>query len=354
MKVLNSLLKENFVYLTLLLKYKNLNIEFDNLYTISIEILNLLGQIGQNKLNIYQKLQKLRFMELKFQSLRISGREIDYSEADTLLDEMEKIQNDPALSNYITELDISSTQINRAFIKFCVCDFYLAEEYALTAVDILEKYTSKIQKNNNTSKKNENEEKYIKKLIQIQEFLAELYDLKKDYPNALSSYEKCYYLYIGRYGINHPLIAPIKKKKELFEKKVEGMKMESNKLRKENDFITSFKGGKIYNSKGKTDTFSFMIPVTKIVEPLLVSIYALPNATYVETNSDYYNYDLFLKNIYFDKAKLFKYIGITEGNENYMLYTDEALNILLEKIEVIDNKYINFNDPSLYNICINC
>ena len=354
MKVLNSLLKENFVYLTLLLKYKNFNIEFDNLYTISIEILNLLGQIGQNKISVYQKLQKLRFMELKFQSLRLSGREIDYSEADALLDEMEKIQCDPVLSNHITELDISSIQINRAFVKFCVCDFYLAEEYALTAVDILEKYTSKIQKNNNNSKKYENEEKYIKKLIQVQEFLAELYDLKKDYPNALSSYEKCYYLYIGRYGINHPLIAPIKKKKELFEKKVEGMKIESNRLRKENDFITSFKGGKIYNSKGKTDTFSFMIPVTKIVEPLLVSIYALPNTTYVENNSDYYTYDLFLKNIYFDKTKLFKYLGINDGNENYMLYTDDALNILLEKIEVIDNKYINFTDPSLFNVCINC
>ncbi len=354
MKVLNSLLKENFVYLTLLLKYKNFNIEFDNLYTISIEILNLLGQIGQNKISVYQKLQKLRFMELKFQSLRLSGREIDYSEADALLDEMEKIQCDPVLSNHITELDISSIQINRAFVKFCVCDFYLAEEYALTAVDILEKYTSKIQKNNNTSKKYENEEKYIKKLIQVQEFLAELYDLKKDYPNALSSYEKCYYLYIGRYGINHPLIAPIKKKKELFEKKVEGMRIESTRLRKENDFITSFKGGKIYNSKGKTDTFSFMIPVTKIVEPLLVSIYALPNTTYVENNSDYYTYDLFLKNIYFDKTKLFKYLGINDGNENYMLYTDDALNILLEKIEVIDNKYINFTDPSLFNVCINC
>ena len=37
MKVLNSLLKENFVYLTLLLRYKNFNIEFDNLYTISIK-----------------------------------------------------------------------------------------------------------------------------------------------------------------------------------------------------------------------------------------------------------------------------------------------------------------------------
>ena len=354
MKVLNSLLKENFVYLTLLLKYKNFNIEFDNLYTISIEILNLLGQISLNKISVYQKLQKLRFMELKFQSLRLSGREIDYSEADALLDEMEKIQCDPVLSSHITELDISSIQINRAFVKFCICDFYLAEEYALTAVDILEKYTSKIQKNNNTSKKYENEEKYIKKLIQVQEFLAELYDLKKDYPNALSSYEKCYYLYIGRYGINHPLIAPIKKKKELFEKKVEGMRIESNRLRKENDFITSFKGGKIYNSKGKTDTFSFMIPVTKIVEPLLVSIYALPNTTYVENNSDYYTYDLFLKNIYFDKTKLFKYLGINDGNENYMLYTDDALNILLEKIEVIDNKYINFTDPSLFNVCINC
>ena len=64
MKVLNSLLKENFVYLTLLLRYKNFNIEFDNLYTISIEILNLLGQIGQSKINLYQKLQRLKFMEL--------------------------------------------------------------------------------------------------------------------------------------------------------------------------------------------------------------------------------------------------------------------------------------------------
>ena len=43
MKVLNSLLKENFIYLTLLLSYKKYNIELDNLYTISMEILNLLG-----------------------------------------------------------------------------------------------------------------------------------------------------------------------------------------------------------------------------------------------------------------------------------------------------------------------
>ena len=353
MKVLNSLLKENFAYLTLLLRYKNFNIEFDNLYTISIEILNLLGQIGQSKINVYQKLQRLKFMELKYQSLRIGGREIDFSEADALLDEIEKLQYDPSLSNYLTELDISTTKLNRAFIKFCICDFYLAKEYALNTLEILDQFNSL---KNKKLKNNEDQEKYIKKLTQAHEFLAELYDLQKDYENALSSYEKCYYLYIGRYGINHQLIAPIKKKKELYEKKVQNMKFETSKIQKENDFITKLKEGKIVNSKGRAETFSFMIPITKIVEPLLVSIYALPESMYIDNNDELFSHDLFLKNLYFDKTKLFSYLGFMEGtpNENYLLYTDEALNIILEKIVVIDNKYIDFTDPLLFKICINC
>ena len=353
MKVLNSLLKENFTYLTLLLRYKNFNIEFDNLYTISIEILNLLGQIGQSKINVYQKLQRLKFMELKYQSLRIGGREIDFSEADALLDEIEKLQYDPSLSNYLTELDISTTKLNRAFIKFCICDFYLAKEYALNTLEILDQFNPL---KNKKLKNNEDQEKYIKKLTQAHEFLAELYDLQKDYENALSSYEKCYYLYIGRYGINHPLIAPIKKKKELYEKKVQNMKFETSKVQKENDFITKLKEGKIVNSKGRAETFSFMIPITKIVEPLLVSIYALPESMYIDNNDELFSHDLFLKNLYFDKTKLFSYLGFIEGtpNENYLLYTDEALNIILEKIVVIDNKYIDFTDPLLFKICINC
>ena len=356
MKVLNSLLKENFTYLTLLLRYKNFNIEFDNLYTISIEILNLLGQIGQSKINVYQKLQRLKFMELKYQSLRIGGREIDFSEADALLDEIEKLQYDPSLSNYLTELDISTTKLNRAFIKFCICDFYLAKEYALNSLEILDQFNPLGIQKNKKMKNNEDQEKYIKKLTQTHEFLAELYDLQKDYENALSSYEKCYYLYIGRYGINHPLIAPIKKKKELYEKKVQNMKFETSKIQKENDFITKLKEGKIVNSKGRAETFSFMIPITKIVEPLLVSIYALPESMYIDNNDELFSHDLFLKNLYFDKTKLFSYLGFMEGtpNENYLLYTDEALNIILEKIVVIDNKYIDFTDPLLFKICINC
>ena len=356
MKVLNSLLKENFMYLTLLLRYKNFNIEFDNLYMISIEILNLLGQIGQSKINVYQKLQRLKFMELKYQSLRISGREIDFSEADALLDEMEKLQYDSSLSNYLTDLDISSIKLNRAFIKFCICDFYLAKEYALNSLEILYQFNPLGIQKNKKMKNNEDQEKYIKKLTQTHEFLAELYDLQKDYENALSSYEKCYYLYIGRYGFNHPLIAPIKKKKELYEKKVHIMKTQTSKVQKDNEFITKLKEGKIVNSKGRAETFSFMIPVTKIVEPLLVSIYALPETLYIDNNNELYSHDLFLKNLYFDKTKLFSYLGFMNGtqNENYLLYTDEALNIILEKIVVIDNKYIDFTDPSLFNICINC
>ena len=175
MKVLNSLLKENFKYLTVLLSYKKFNIEFDNLYTFSIEILNLLGQLGQSKINVYQKLQKLKFMELKFQSLRISGREIDYSKAEQILNEMEKLQYEQSLNNYLTDLDFTSVKLNRAFIKFCTCEFEIAKEYALNALEILDQFDP-LQNKKNKKIINEDKDKYIKKLTQIHEFLAELYD----------------------------------------------------------------------------------------------------------------------------------------------------------------------------------
>ena len=358
MKVLNSLLKENYLYLTMLLRYRNFRIEFDTLYFISIDILNLLGLIDQNKINIYQKLQKLKFMDLKIKSLRISGRPIDFSDADALLTEMENIQYDSSLRNYITDLEISNVKLNRALIKFCIGDFELAKEYALTTLEILDKFNPlKNQKNKIVKKNSEDEEKYIKKLSQAHEFLAELYDLEKDYKNALSNYEKCYYINIGRYGLNHPLITPIKKKKEIFEQKVYAMNMENmenNRIEYEDEFITKLKAGKIVSSKGQTPTFSFVIPVTKIVEPLLISIYALPE--YIDNKNDFYSHDLFLKSIYFDKTRLFNYLGFMDGtqNDNYLLYTDESLNIILQNITLIDNKYISFNDSKLYNICINC
>ena len=346
MKVLNSLIKEDFIYLFQLLKFNQFKYEFDALYVFAIKILNLLGEISNSKINLYQKIQKLKFMELKFQSLRINGTDKDFSEADNLLDEMEEILYDQSMKDYITLLDILTLNLNRAYIKFNIYEIENAKQYALNAEEVI------VKGNENFKNNKLDEDKCQKKLAQVHEFLAELYDLQKDYEKAYESYDKCYYFYLGRYGINNPLIESIKKKKDLFEKK-KYEKLNMEKEQPANSLVSKLKAGKITNSKGQTDTFSFIVPSTKVSEPLIVKIYALPKYSgYIDYFSDY----LFLKNIYFDKLKLFEYFGIEDEFEqqNYILYTDDALTELLDKIVVVDNSIIRFTDPLLYSVFINC
>ena len=346
MKVLNSLIKEDFIYLFQLLKFNQFKYEFDALYAFAIKILNLLGEISYSKINLYQKIQKLKFMELKFQSLRINGTDKDFSDADNLLDEMEEILYDQTMKDYVTLLDILTLNLNRAYIKFNIYEIENAKQYALNAEEVI------VKGNDNFKNNKLDEDKCQKKLAQVHEFLAELYDLQKDYEKAYESYDKCYYFYLGRYGINNPLIDAIKKKKDLFEKK-KYEKLNKEKEQPTNSLVNKLKAGKITNSKGQTETFSFIVPSTKISEPLIVKIYALPKYSgYI----DYFSDDLFLKNIYFDKLKLFEYFGIEDEFEqqNYILYTDDALGDLLEKIVVIDNGIIQFTDPLLYSVFINC
>ena len=346
MKVLNSLIKEDFIYLFQLLKFNQFKYEFDALYAFAIKILNLLGDISYSKINLYQKIQKLKFMELKFQSLRINGTDKDFSDADNLLDEMEEILYDQTMKDYVTLLDILTLNLNRAYIKFNIYEIENAKQYALNAEEVI------VKGNDNFKNNKLDEDKCQKKLAQVHEFLAELYDLQKDYEKAYESYDKCYYFYLGRYGINNPLIDAIKKKKDLFEKK-KYEKLNKEKEQPNNSLVNKLKAGKITNSKGQTETFSFIVPSTKISEPLIVKIYALPKYSgYI----DYFSDDLFLKNIYFDKLKLFEYFGIEDEFEqqNYILYTDDALGDLLEKIIVIDNSIIQFTDPLLYSVFINC
>ena len=346
MKVLNSLIKEDFIYLFQLLKFNQFKYEFDALYAFAIKILNLLGEISYSKINLYQKIKKLKFMELKFQSLRINGTDKDFSDADNLLDEMEEILYDQTMKDYVTLLDILTLNLNRAYIKFNIYEIENAKQYALNAEEVI------VKGNDNFKNNKLDEDKCQKKLAQVHEFLAELYDLQKDYEKAYESYDKCYYFYLGRYGINNPLIDAIKKKKDLFEKK-KYEKLNKEKEQPNNSLVNKLKAGKITNSKGQTETFSFIVPSTKISEPLIVKIYALPKYSgYI----DYFSDDLFLKNIYFDKLKLFEYFGIEDEFEqqNYILYTDDALGDLLEKIVVIDNSIIQFTDPLLYSVFINC
>ena len=351
MVVINSLLKEDLYYLSILLQYQNLQYEFDELYNKSIQFLNLLERIQDKKINVYQKCLKLKFFKLKFQLLKIEGRQFDFAKADTLLDEMEKIYYDPIMKNYINDLEFGSMKLDRAFIKFCICDFYMAKEYAMNALEILNKFDVFKQDKNID---NEFKEKYIKKQAQLYEFLGQLYDMEKDYQNCLSCYEKCYYLYLGIYNINNPIFTELKAKMESYKKVVQNMNSEMQLMEKEQEFIDKFNEGVIVNLKGTAESFSFMAPVTNIVEPFLLSIYSLPKFKYM--NLDYFAKDLFLKNIYFDKSKLFTYLGYdsNEINENYLLYTDEALNFLLQKVFVIHNKFVYFTDPTLYSITINC
>ena len=350
MIVINSLLKENLRYLYMLFQYQNLQFEFEELYNKSIQILNLLERIDDNKINIFQKLFRIKYLKLKFQLLKIRGRDFDLASSDNLLEELEKIYYEPLIKNYITDLDISSLKLDRAFIKFCICDFYLAKEYALDSLEILNKYDIfKMDKKENKS----NKEQYIKKQVQIYEFLAQIYDMEKDYQNCLTCYEKSYYLYLGIYNINHPIFTELKSKMETYKNIVKSMNSEIKMAEEEEMFIQKFNEGIISNFKGTADSFSFNIPVTNIVEPLLISIYSLPKFKYIDL--DYFSKDLFLKNIYLDKAKLFPYLGYDKKtqNENYILYTDDALNYLLQKVVIIHNKYIYFTDPTLYSISIN-
>ena len=350
MIVINSLLKENLRYLYMLFQYQNLQFEFEELYNKSIQILNLLERVDDDKINIFQKLFRIKYLKLKFQLLKISGRDFDLASSDNLLEELEKIYYEPLIKNYITDLDISSLKLDRAFIKFCICDFYLAKEYALDSLEILNKYDIfKMDKKENKS----NKEQYIKKQVQIYEFLAQIYDMEKDYQNCLTCYEKSYYLYLGIYNINHPIFTELKSKMETYKNIVKSMNSEIKMAEEEEMFIQKFNEGIISNFKGTADSFSFNIPVTNIVEPLLISIYSLPKFKYIDL--DYFSKDLFLKNIYLDKAKLFPYLGYDKKtqNENYILYTDDALNYLLQKVVVIHNKYIYFTDPTLYSISIN-
>lgn len=349
MKVLNSLIKEDIIYLFQILKFNQFKEEFDELYNLSMQILNYLDAIPVTKIHIYQNIQKLKLLELKFQNIRINELDKDYSNADMILDEIENIVYDQSMKDYITILDLASLNLNRAYIKFSIFDFENAKQYALDAAEIFDKGNMVYGFKNNKDNEEE-EEKCKQKLAQIQEFLAEIYDLQRDYKNALSSYEKCYYFYLGRYGINNPLIGAIKKKKELYEQKVEELKRE--KKPPVNELINKLKEGKITKSKGQSETFSFVVPYTKISEPLIVKIYSLPKRN---DNTDFFSDYLFLKNLYFDKLKLFQYLEIDDEFEqqNYILYTDEALNLILENIVLIDNEIIEFTDSYLYEVLIN-
>ena len=189
-----------------------------------------------------------------------------------------------------------------------------------------------------------------------------MYKLKKDSDSVISCYERGYYLNAGKYGLNSPEALKYKKKKENFEKRIQkdtcmccdyGCDFNEFYCSSDNsDFVNQkLMQGVISNAKGTSDTFSFKIPITKSIEPMIISFYSLDDDYY----DDRFNSDLFVKNIYLDKIKLFKYFGINEISEkkNFLLYTDDVVNDILSNIR-IENEEIIVENPIVLDSLINC
>ena len=371
--VLNDLLNENLDYMYILVKKPLFQVEFGNLYSISMSFLDNLRDFNQKEILLYQKLQKLKFLEMKFQSLVKKGSDEDLDKAEEILFDIEEIQKEPLILRQISLINVASIILYKGMIRFYMDDIELAEKYAVDALDLLER---------KNLPEEEKEIKRIQKMSHILEFLAQIYDLKRDFKSANSCYEKAYYLNIGKYGLNHENTNEYKRKKEQYENYInqEMQRMEqdnsenyqnnnqnynSNNIPEDeefyyennqnyndyendkksefsnNDFVNrKLISGNISNAKGTTDTFSFKIPITKQIEPLLISIYDLPQ----DNEQDRFDPNLFICNMYLNKKNVFKFLQIKKNQQNYQLYTDEALNLILEKIEVENGQIYILNE----------
>ena len=358
--VLNELLNENLDYMNILVKKPLFQVEFGNLYSISMSFLDNLRDFNQKEILLYQKLQKLKFLEMKFHLLVKKGSDEDLEKAEEILYQIEEIQKEPLILRQISLINVASIILYKGMIRFYMDDIELAEKYAVDALDLLER---------KNLPEEEKEIKRIQKMSHILEFLAQIYDLKRDFKSANSCYEKAYYLNIGKYGLNNENTYEYKRKKEQYENYInqEMQRMEQENYENnnqnyndnnipedeefyyeknqnyndyENDKKSEFSNndfvnrklisGNISNAKGTTDTFSFKIPITKQIEPLLISIYDLPQ----DNEQDRFDPNLFICNMYLNKKNVFKFLQIKKNQQNYQLYTDEALNLILEKIEL--------------------
>ena len=347
MKVLNNLLLENYKYLAELIPKTIYTLEFDNLYSISLSILNDLSQIELQDIKLYQKLQRLKFMELKFQNLRFNGTRNDFLKADSLIEEMEDIQKDKFVSSKISLATLSKTLLYKAMIKFYLEEIESSENYAYEALDILEKNKDISDEGN----------KKIELMSNILEFMVELYDLKKDYNSAVSCYEKAYYLNVGKFGVNSESAQRYKRKREEYENNINKKNINYNNAPYTNNDNNDFNNknlikGNIANAKGTAETFSFKIPITKNIEPMIISFYSLSHGN----GSDRFSPELFVKNIYLDKNKLFSFYGMNEHSlqQNYFLYTDDTINDILENIRLENDSIIIIDNPMVQAALINC
>ena len=286
-------------------------------------------------------------MEVKFQNLRFNGTRNDFLIADSLIAEMENVQKDKLVLSKISLATLSKTLLYKAMIKFYLEEIELSENYAYEALDILEK-NKDIEDEGN---------KKIEIMSNILEFMVELYDLKKDYNSDDSCYEKAYYLNVGKFGVNSESAQRYKRKREEYENKINKKNINYNNAPYTNNDNNDFNNknlmkGNVANAKGTAETFSFKIPITKNIEPMIISFYSLSHGN----GPDRFSPELFVKNIYLDKNKLFSFYGMNEHSlqQNYFLYTDDTINDILENIRLENDSIIIIDNPMVQAALINC
>ena len=376
--VIDDLIKEIYKYSTDLTKI-NLIQEAKNIIDIGLVIsdfqLKIFGElksIQKDNENLIEKLYyplslKLILLEANFNILY--KYEKNYLDGEKNLEEILEVQRYLKLPNY----NIACSKFYYSILKYLNNDLEKAELYANESLDLLE---NKGNDKSENKKEPNKDNKITRKMSNILEFLAELYQIKKDYNQVINCYEKAYYLNLGRYGGQNVNTEYFKTKLEILQEEI---KKNQNNFSINNSIVNNrseaktaqnfyvrndsqFTGNNSINNnnysafnqtmtgnilhKGKTDTFSFKIPTSSLYEPFLVSIYNLGK----DDNNRYLS-ELFVCNLCFDKNKLLKFLGENDIN-NYVFYTDENLNQILCNIILI-NGYVSFLDNNLKNCLIN-
>lgn len=154
--------------------------------------------------------------------------------------------------------------------------------------------------------------------------------------SAISCIENAYYLNLGHHGIEH-------RDTVRYYDQLERIKQQKIFYQEDTDcdlYQEDFKNRKIVQGNikvfsGKGENFSFKTPYTNSTEPYLISLYKEN-----KNIKDQFCPSLFLANLYMDKNDLFKWLKIpVQFRENYLLYTDENMNTILEHLIVDDYEY---------------
>ena len=327
--------------------------------------------------------EKLRYpLSLKLRLLKSNFKIIitydkDYPYAEKNLKEIIEIQIYLKSSNY----NLASSKFWLAKIEYFLEKYDEAEKLALEAKYLFENTKQKNKENkdeinnnniNNKSKEanEELENSITQNVSNIFRFLSQIYLIKNDYKSAATYYEHGYYLNLGRNGAENPDTIYFKTKLDALNNELSNypsfpnVKMKTNNTNIDininsqkninNMNNNNFNNNNDFNNfekimhKGQAETFSFKIPSTSFLEPLLITLYEIEN----NPNIDRYASELLFGNVLLDKQKLSKYLKLKGNNINSLFYTDENLNIILGNLEISNGNLI-FLDKNLKNCLIN-